>query len=231
MARCRARLVSAISSSVWRRWSIAKEMERPTASRMNGRAEASTSQLRCVEKRRDRRSSRSASGRSSVEAIVGLLRQPTPPGACSRRLVTVAAPAEARQRPRRPRNSTAALQQTRHLRQADLQPSSATRSGSRRPSGLPPLRPPDRPAAAPRPRSSRTGRRACYRTTAQRRQCHSRFTGIAIAEDQQAGGMHPFGKDLAADDRRWRQLQERVQRRQDGFVSGGHGRSVDPTIR
>ena len=57
---------------------------------------------------------------------------------------------------------------------------------------------------------------------AERRERHRRLARIAVAQDQEAGGRHALGQDLAAQDRRRLGLQERVQRLQDGFAGGGH---------
>ena len=46
---------------------------------------------------------------------------------------------------------------------------------------------------------------------AERRERHRRLAGIAVAQDQQAGGRDALGQDLAAQDGRGLGLQERVQ--------------------
>ena len=47
---------------------------------------------------------------------------------------------------------------------------------------------------------------------AERRKRHRRLAGIAVAQDQQAGGRDALGQDLAAEHGRGLGLQERVQR-------------------
>ena len=55
---------------------------------------------------------------------------------------------------------------------------------------------------------------------AERRQRHRRLARVAVAQDQQAGGRHALGQDLAAEHRSGLGLQEGVQRREDGFAGG-----------
>ena len=57
---------------------------------------------------------------------------------------------------------------------------------------------------------------------AERRERHRRLARVAVAQDQEAGGRHALGQDLAAEDRRGLGLQQGVQRLQDGFAGGGH---------
>ena len=58
---------------------------------------------------------------------------------------------------------------------------------------------------------------------AERRERHRRLARVAVAQDQEAGGRHALGQDLAAEHRRGLGLQEGVQRLQDGFAGGWHG--------
>ena len=61
---------------------------------------------------------------------------------------------------------------------------------------------------------------------AKRRQRHRRLARVAVAQDQQAGGRHALGQDLAAEHRCGLGLQQRVQRLEDGFAGRGHRYSV-----
>jgi hypothetical protein len=58
---------------------------------------------------------------------------------------------------------------------------------------------------------------------AERRQGHRRLAGVAVAQDQQAGGGHAFGQDLTTQDRGGLGLQSGVQRGKDALAAGGHG--------
>ncbi len=57
---------------------------------------------------------------------------------------------------------------------------------------------------------------------AERRERHRRLARVAVAQDQEAGGRHALGQDLAAEHGRGLGLQQGVQRLQDGFAGGGH---------
>jgi hypothetical protein len=57
---------------------------------------------------------------------------------------------------------------------------------------------------------------------AQRRKRHLRFTRLAVAQDDQPGHRDPLGQNLVTPVDGGKLLQQRVQRGEDGFASGGH---------